>query len=393
MAAKGGEYRMAKKDNNALFQNGDPDFRKLPPIETDPYERGFADCLYNEDEPLSSEEEYEDDEPYDSAPIIEDDFDPQGGGNVPPTAKKHRFLRKKKHRFLRFLGKALLVLLLLIAVTVAALHFLAVRPGNGEGHKAKSTTILLAGTDASGNQTDTLMLLNVDREANRLSLLSIPRDTKVNCTYQPKKINGAYVANGKGENGMDALMGYVADCVGFRPDGYVLIDLDVFVELVDLFGGVDFNVPQDMFYEDPSQDLYIDLQAGEQTLNGKNAMGLVRYRSGYSMADLQRVQVQRDFLMEAVRQWKSPTHLIDALRALPLLEKNTLTDLSFRELTWLAESAALCGTDGMVMQTVPYYLSDVYVCIDAGDAYLELINTYFNPYETEVGYGDLNIAY
>ena len=43
-------------------------------------------------------------------------------------------------------------------------------------------------------------------------------------------------------------------------------------------------------------------------------MGLVRYRSGYSMADLQRVQVQRDFLMEAVRQWKSPTHLIDALR-------------------------------------------------------------------------------
>lgn len=380
---------MPKNEKNALFQNGDPSFRKLPPIETDPYEKGFADCLYDDDEmqpePDSADETYDD-------PSDADDFAPEVDEEEAPEPKKHRFLRKKKHRFLRFLGRTVLVLLVLLAVTVAALHFLASRPGGGDGHKANATTILLAGTDASANQTDTLMLLNVDRDAKRLSLLSIPRDTKVNSSYWPQKINGAYVANGKGEEGMDALMDYVADCVGFRPDGYLLIDLNVFVDLVDLFGGVKFDVPQDMFYEDPSQELYIDLQAGEQKLDGKDAMGLVRFRSGYAMADLQRVQVQRDFLMAAVQQWKSPTHLIDALRALPLLEKHTLTDLSTRELTWLAESAVLCGTDGMVMQTVPYYLSDIYVCIDAGDDYLRLINTYFNPYETEVGYSDLNIA-
>lgn len=375
---------MSKNDNNALFQNGDPSFRKLPPIEADPYEKGFADRLYADDT-IPSQEDF--------AASDDTDFEAEPDEDELPPRRKHRYLKRKKRRFLRFLGKTLLVLVLLVAVTLAALHFLAACPGEGDGHRKNVTTVLLAGTDASGNQTDTLMLLNVNRDEKRLSLLSIPRDTKVNSTYLPHKINGAYVANGKGEEGMDALMGYVADCVGFRPDGYVLIDLDVFVELVDLFGGVKFNVPQDMFYEDPSQDLYIDLKAGEQRLDGEQAMGLVRYRSGYSMADLQRVQVQRDFLMSAVSQWKSPTHLIDALRALPLLEKNTLTDLSFRELTWLAESAVLCGTDDMVMQTVPYYLSDVYVCIDAGDAYLDLINTYFNPYETEVGYGDLNIAY
>lgn len=380
---------MPKNEKNALFQNGDPSFRKLPPIETDPYEKGFADCLYDDDEmqpePDSVDETYDD-------PSDADGFAPEVDEEEAPEPKKHRFLRKKKHRFLRFLGRTVLVLLVLLAVTLAALHFLASRPGDSDGHKANATTILLAGTDASANQTDTLMLLNVDRDAKRLSLLSIPRDTKVNSSYWPQKINGAYVANGKGEEGMDALMDYVADCVGFRPDGYLLIDLNVFVDLVDLFGGVKFDVPQDMFYEDPSQELYIDLQAGEQKLDGKDAMGLVRFRSGYAMADLQRVQVQRDFLMAAVQQWKSPTHLIDALRALPLLEKHTLTNLSTRELTWLAESAVLCGTDGMVMQTVPYYLSDIYVCIDAGDDYLRLINTYFNPYETEVGYSDLNIA-
>lgn len=377
---------MQRNDKNALFQNGDPSFRDVPPIETDPYERGFADRLYAQDDPLI-DDAYTDgceEPPY--------DLPPDGDEPAPHEPRKHKYLKKKKHRFLRGLLKAVLVLVVIFAVLLAALHFLSDRPGTGDNHKENATTILLAGTDASGNQTDTLMLLNVDRSEKRLSLLSIPRDTKVNSSYWPQKINGAYVANGKGEEGMDALMDYVADCVGFRPDGYVLIDLDVFVELVDLFGGVTFNVPQDMYYEDPSQDLYISLPAGEQKLDGNQAMGLVRYRSGYAMADLQRVQVQRDFVMAAVQQWKSPSHLVDALRALPLLEKYTLTDLSTRELTWLAESAVLCGTDGMVMQTVPYYLTDIYVCIDAGDDYLQLLNTYFNPYETEIGYGDLNIA-
>ena len=145
------------------------------------------------------------------------------------------------------------------------------------------STILLAGTDKSGDRTDTVMLLSVDRSAKRLTLLSIPRDTKVNSTYTPHKINIAYGVNGKDQEGMEALMDYVTELVGFRPDGYVLIDLDVFVDLVDKMGGVKFDVPCDMDYSDPAQDLTIDLKAGMQRLNGEQAMGLVRFRSGYAM--------------------------------------------------------------------------------------------------------------
>ena len=198
----------------------------------------------------------------------------------------------------------------------------------------------------------------------------------------------------QGEEGMNALLEYVSECVGFRPDGYMLIDLNVFVELVDLMGGVRFDVPCDMYYNDPTQDLYINLTAGEQTLNGEQAMGLVRFRSGYAMADLQRVSVQRDFLSAAMHQWLSVKNLLRLPKALKLLMDNTFTDLSMENLLWLGESVLLCGTGDMQMMTIPNYLSDggEYVIIN-GNELLPIINESFNPYEKDVTWDDLYIAY
>ena len=158
-------------------------------------------------------------------------------------------------------------MLVLFALVIGVMLLLAKQPKAEETLGARRdgcSTILLAGTDKSGDRTDTVMLLSVDRSAKRLTLLSIPRDTKVNSTYTPHKINIAYGVNGKDQEGMEALMDYVTELVGFRPDGYVLIDLDVFVDLVDKMGGVKFDVPCDMDYSDPAQDLTIDLKAGMQ---------------------------------------------------------------------------------------------------------------------------------
>ena len=304
---------------------------------------------------------------------------------------------RKKHRFLRFILKFFGVLLLLLVITLVVLHVMAKPPaGSSLGeHKEDSCTILLAGTDESGDRTDTIMLLNVNRATGQVSLMSIPRDTKVNCTYWPQKINGAYGINGKGEEGMDSLMGYVEDCVGFRPDGYILLELDVFVDLVDLFGGVDFNVPMDMYYDDPTQDLHIALNSGFQTLDGEEAMGLVRYRYGYYDADIGRVRVQRDFMLSAIDQWVSLKNLWKAPGALAMLKANATTDLSVGNFTWIAEAVLSCGTENMYMTTVPFYISGdgTYVLISADGDYLNLLNTYFNPYENDVTWDDLNIAY
>lgn len=124
-----------------------------------------------------------------------------------------------------------------------------------------------------GTRTDTIMLLNVNSAANTVNLVSIPRDTFVSGGYNVPKINSAYGWAGKGEDGMQELMDRVTETIGFTPDGYLLVDLDSFIELVDLMGGVKFDVPMDMRYSDPAQNLTIDLTAGMQKLDGQQAMG------------------------------------------------------------------------------------------------------------------------
>lgn len=413
------------------------DIKKLlndTPEEEDPYEKGFADKLYEDDdeedltvkkpEPQPVIRAYNAD--YHRAPprdragetqqprraredatqryyaVQEPEYrapqkprrkaEPQQAAYEEPETPK-----KKKHGFGKGLAKFLLVVLLIIALLTGVLFLVAKQPVDANcdlARKRGNSTILLAGTDASGDRTDTIMLLNIDRKAGKLSLMSIPRDTKVNSTYTPHKINAAYGVNGSGEQGMDALMEYVSECIGFRPDGYMLIDLNVFVELVDLMGGVRFDVPCDMYYNDPTQDLYINLQAGEQKLNGEQAMGVVRFRSGYAMADLERVNVQRDFLSAALHQWVSVKNLWKLPKALSLLLDHTLTDLSTANLLWMAESVVLCGTGDMMMTTIPHGLNGdgEYVLIDAQET-LDLVNESFCPYEQGITMDNLYIAY
>lgn len=349
----------------------------------DPYEVGFADKLYENDEfPAEEPDEY-------AQPVR-----PAVSERTVNQYYKPKRKPRRKHRVLRFILKSLLVILGLLILTLVVLHFIAREPEyRTEGRKDDCCTILLVGEDAKSSSTDSIMLLQIDRANRAVNVLSIPRDTKVNSSYTPHKINGAYVANGCGEEGMESLMEYVSDCVGFRPDGYILVELDVFIDLVDLFGGVEFDVPVDMYYDDPAQDLHIALQAGLQELDGEQAMGLVRFRSGYADADIGRVSVQRAFIKSAIDQWATPLNLFKLPAALRKIVNNCTTDLSFRELYWLAESAVLCGTDSMYSAVLPFYISDVYVCIDMGQDYIDLINTYFNPYLAPVTWEDFNIAY
>ena len=363
------------------------DPRRVPSDEAwdDAYDRGFADKLYTDpsyNEPQEPVSRLRANQPDSTRVYWKGDIAREPAAE--PEYHGYRRPKRKKHRVWR-----VLIVLAVIFLCLFALHQLLVRQPKGESvdRKKGSTTILLAGTDESGDRTDTIMLLNVNRQEKRISLLSIPRDTWVNSTYTPHKINIAYGVNGKGERGVDSLMDYVADCVGFRPDGYLLVDLDVFIDLVDLFGGVEFDVPCAMNYEDLSQDLTIHLQPGLQTLDGYEAMGVVRFRSGYAMADLERVSVQRDFMNAALKQWAKVGNIGKLPKAIDLVLEHATTDLSTGNLLWLAESVVLCSN--MEMMTVPYYLDSTYVYIDAGGDYLSSINTYFNPYETDVTRDDL----
>ena len=206
--------------------------------------------------------------------------------------------RKKQEKPKRHTGlRILAVLVLLLAILTAAFHFLIASQPEAENalsaRKPGTSTILVAGTDEGGYRTDSMMLANVDRTEKTISLVSIPRDTLIYCEYSVPKINSAYGWAGGGEQGMQELLLRVSEIIGFTPDGYIVVDLSIFRQLVDLMGGVTFDVPVDMHYSDPTQDLHIDLQAGKQHLNGQQAMQVARFRSGYATADLGRIEVQR----------------------------------------------------------------------------------------------------
>lgn len=328
---------------------------------------------------------------------------------TPPKETHHRSLRhwpedqppedappkKKKHHVLRNL--VIFLLILALALVAVVLFALPRQPEAAEGLGARkdgAATILLAGMDEGGMRTDTLMLLSVGCTDSGLSLVSLPRDTLINGSYAVPKLNSVYAANNGGSEGITMLLTRVREIIGFVPDGYMLIQLDAFVDLVDALGGVTFDVPVDMYYSDPSQNLYIDLKAGTQTLTGEEAMGVARFRSGYADADLGRVQVQRALLSAIFNEAVSAKGIAKSPQLLRILLNNTTTDLDAANLVWLAKAVLAANRSGIETVTLPgnpQYLGGVsYYILDPASV-AQTVNTYCNPYTREVTVDDLSI--
>ena len=213
--------------------------------------------------------------------------------------------------------------------------------------------------DGDVGRSDTLMLAAVDEEQGRATLLSIPRDTRVEVgTYGYDKINHAYAFGGH-----EMTLAAVEKIVGVPVTHYVLIDTSAFERIVDAVGGVDINVEKRMHYEDPWDDnggLVIDLQPGEQHMTGAQAIQYVRYRDGEG--DIGRIARQQHFMRALLAQFLSP-QVIPRLAAVVDEVKNAVeTDLNTRQLLTLAKRMKDIEAGGMTMQMVigtPAYLGDI----------------------------------
>lgn len=182
----------------------------------------------------------------------------------------------------------------------------------GESQESlESFTGLLVGLDKSKGLTDVLMVGVMDVEKNSVKVISVPRDLEIDFTDEDFehikennpdnnvsfcKLNEVYSLTGHNEQAFRDLKEIISIITGLEIDYLARIDVDGFSDLVDVIGGVEFNVPERMYYSDPFQDLYIDLDEGYQLLDGDKAEQLVRYRH-YKMGDLQRIQVQQEFMV------------------------------------------------------------------------------------------------
>ena len=283
--------------------------------------------------------------------------------------------------------------------------------GDDGDRKEDFFTFLVVGRDTGGGgNTDTIMLVSYDVPNQKLSVMSIPRDTMVNIPYDIKRINAVYNYYGGGEDGIDALYKEVSQLVGFRPDFEVVIEWAGVGELVDAIGGVDFEVPMRMRYYDPTQNLNIDLQKGYQHLDGDKAMQLIRFRHnndlsvGYADGDIGRIATQQAFLKTVIQKCLSSiTDIGTITRLVGVFLDNVQTDLTVNNLLYFGEKAILGGLsmDKVTFVTMPgdyngyawsrtYQNNQSYV-LPYADEVIGVVNEYFNPFLEELTTEHLDI--
>lgn len=206
------------------------------------------------------------------------------------------------------------------------------------GGLAEEGSLLFVGVD-EGGRADTIFTYEMSEEG-KATIYSIPRDTFVT---ENMKIPYLLVQ----ENGDEKLIQAVSEITGRPVKDYVRMDLTAVEAVIDALGGVTFTVPQDMYYSDPYQDLFIDLKAGEQTLSGKDAVALLRYRKGYPEGDLKRIEVQQSFLLELFRQKCNPAYLKEIPAVMDAIKGHVITNLIAEDVVKYGEELYHLKQNGM----------------------------------------------
>ena len=252
-------------------------------------------------------------------------------------------------------------------------------------------TILLSGLDDDNGGSDTNILMAVDTVNGYVYGASIPRDSKAIIGGKAHKINYAY-----NKGGTELLASTVSEQLGIPVDYTVCVNLQGFTALVDAIGGVDFEVPINMDYDDPIQGLSIHFKKGMQHLSGADALRVVRFRhnsdgTGYGSEDLGRMQTQQKFLKAVAKKMLSFENLISNPRKYAeIFGQYVDTDLSVTDLAWFGMQVLGMGVDKIDFSTLPNEWKYPYIYLDP-DETLALVNTYLNPYVEDRTAEDLNL--
>lgn len=268
-------------------------------------------------------------------------------------------------------------------------------------------TFLVVGKDTGGGgNTDTMILATYDTKEKTLDAMSLPRDTMTNVSWNNKKLNTVFnYYKGKDkatqvEKGMTALKTHVGKLTGIVPDYYVMVEWDAVGELVDAIGGVVFDVPYDMHYDDPYQDLHIHQDKGVRKLTGEDAMEVIRWRKNngkygnFQIGDSGRMKVQQEFLVAVAKECLQLKHLMNASEFARIFTENVNTDLTVGNLAWLAQQAIGMNADRDIQfHTMPYtpYTRGTSYVLPVVDELLVLINGGLNPYKEDITADDLEV--
>ena len=233
--------------------------------------------------------------------------------------------------------------------------------------------VLILGGDKVNKNSDTMMLLNFDAATCKINVMSIPRDTKVKIEKSYHKINYAYP-----HGGIDLSARTVSELMDVNIRYYVFVDTAAFRKIIDLLGGVEIDVPADMDYDDPTQNLHIHLKKGLQILDGDQSEKFIRFRDPnrwtreikkyYDGSDLKRIEAQQYFVKELIRQKFTLQYITRMNSIINVIFENIETNFSLNEIVKLSGLVSKINGDSINFISMPgttyggspwYFLCDV----------------------------------
>ena len=329
------------------------------------------------------------------------------------SSSKKKNVKKRKNRTVM---KVVVILLLLIIIALIALFGYRIYQ-NGGGLSGTLATLLGEDRESLENLqpiqvlimgesgvddyklADTIMIASYNPKTQQASLMSIPRDTYVGSRNRNTatqnylasyKINTVYRS---GTNIPEAIE-RINDLTGLELENYVIIDTDALVKLVDAIGGVTFNVPMDMDYDDTSQDLHIHLTAGEQLIDGDKAEQLLRFRHNndgstypteYGQQDLGRMRTQREFITETLRQTLQIQNIFKLKEIIDIMAENVKTNMQIQDLKSYVPYAVKFDVNNLktgVLPGEPEMCNGVSIYVADPDDTEDIINELFLSNET-----------
>ena len=305
--------------------------------------------------------------------------------------------KKKKHIFLKIIAFIFLMVFLIVGGFIG---FSTIKNGWGVQGLIKTMvgfdetkladldpfTVLILGVseDIGVELTDTIIVASYNPKTQKATLISIPRDTYVgnnkNQATSVDKINALYQL-GKKDNKAEKTLAAVNKITGLDIEYYIVVSNNALVELVDAIGGVEFDVPIDMDYDDSSQKLYIHLKKGVQKLNGEQAEWLVRFRKNnngttypyeYGDNDIGRMRTQREFLKVVAKQMIQIKNITKIGSYIDIFKENVKTNID----DW-----------ALIKDYIPYMIS--FNTEDIQTATLPGASSSFGPYK--LSYFDYNV--
>lgn len=274
---------------------------------------------------------------------------------------------KKKHIGLKIFIFILIILAIAGGLFAKRVHdldgnWIAALFGHNKNTLENLDKLYVLAMGESTGMSDTIIVCSYDPKTQEASMLSIPRDTFIgDSKYSASaydKINSLYNNGRNPEKTLEA----VNEITGLDIKNYVLIDTQALVELVDAIGGVEFNVPIDMKYDDYSQELHVDLQEGWQRLNGEQVEQLVRFRHNadgstysyeYGMEDFGRMRTQREVIMAIAKQTIQLKNVKEIGNILDITEKYVQTNMNFQDLKDYIPYAINMNTDNIKAEQLP----------------------------------------